>query len=414
MNDTVGFGSLALQLVAGHPLGCLTRPIGADVRKDLRTVGQQTHHQHTHTVENVVFGRQRIRLTGALIIEGGAEQRFRIVAVRPVVGPLTLTLEAAGDRVMTNLLFLEFIGQIGVACHQILDDAIHLDGELPLLLFLLGSELDTHLFAEEVHLVGVVVATLFAMRFGPRKRLLELFLVVDALFHTAQNLDLVNRFDAHTEVLFHHALVHNGAGNAHALRADLQVGLATHGGNRHSGTAKAQQLLLHVLGHLGDLVTVLHLVAVNAKGRQTLLGVAGQHGRQIHRTGTFGTVEAPNTLDGVGIHIHRFGAVAPARGNRQGDGNALFLKFVSTSRRFRHATDAGVSHHDLHRFTVGIEQVLLEQFLCRFSHRPNQRLQRFTHHLRTATTVYDGTDTDHRILADVSVFCHNSQPPMKY
>ena len=51
--------------------------------------------------------------------------------------------------------------------------------------------------------------------------------------------------------------------------------------------------------------------------RQTALGVCCQNRSQIHRAGALGAVEAPNCLDGVGVHVERFGTVAPAGGHRQ-------------------------------------------------------------------------------------------------
>ena len=78
--------------------------------------------------------------------------------------------------------------------------------------------------------------------------------------------------------------VHDGSGNAHGDAAHGQIALAPHRGHRKARLGKPQQLFLHVLGNLG-LVLVLHVVAVNAEGGQSLLGVSRQHRRQIHRAG---------------------------------------------------------------------------------------------------------------------------------
>ena len=175
-----------------------------------------------------------------LIVKGRGEQRLGIVTVRPMVGPLSLTLEAAGDGVVTNLFFLERIGKLLIACHEVLDDAVHLNGEFPLLFFFFGSEFDAAFFAEEGYGFGVIVSAFLAVCLGPSESLLIVLFVVDAFFHTAEDLDLVNGFDAHTEVAFHHVLIDDGACDTHALGTDLEVGFALHRSNSDCCAAEAE------------------------------------------------------------------------------------------------------------------------------------------------------------------------------
>ena len=106
------------------------------------------------------------------------------------------------------------------------------------------------------------------------------------------------------------------------------------------------------------------------------------------------------------IHVHGLGAVAPAGSDGQGDGHAFLLKLVSASSSLGNAANGGVSHNDLDRLTVGVEQVLLEQLLCSLSHGPNQGIQRLTKHHGATAAVNDGANTDNRIIANISVFCH--------
>ena len=266
-----------------------------------------------------------------------------------MVGPLTLTLEARRDRVVTQHFLAKLLRQVGIALNQILDDAVHLDGKRPLLILLLAGK---------AYEVGVVVAAFLAMLASPRQRLLVLFLVVDALLHAAQYLYLVHGLDAQAQIVLHERLVHDGAADAHADRANLQIALAAHGSNRDSRTAKAKQLLLNILGDVSHLIAILHFVAIDAERRQTLLRMGGQNACQIYRAGTLGAVEAPYALDGVALHVHRFGAIAPARGYGQRHGHVLTTELGGAGRRLGHAADGGIGDNNLDRLAVGIAQIL--------------------------------------------------------
>lgn len=109
-------------------------------------------------------------------------------------------------------------------------------------------------------------------------------------------------------------------------------------------------------------------MAVDAEGGQTLLCVGRKNGRQIHSSRTLGAVEAPDTLDGHGIHVHGLGAVAPAGGDGQGDGDALTLELLRAGGGFRHAADGRIGHNDLHVLAVGVIEIFLEQFFCGLGH----------------------------------------------
>ncbi len=108
-----------------------------------------------------------------------------------MVCPLTLTLEACGNSVVTCHLFLSALGKILVAVHEILDDAHHLDRELPILFFLLVG-----FFYE----VGVLIKSLGAMLLCPLVSLLVFFLVIDVFFHSAEDFNLVNGLNSHAEI----------------------------------------------------------------------------------------------------------------------------------------------------------------------------------------------------------------------
>ena len=408
MDDAAVVLGLALEVVAGDALGGLGRPVGAHVGEDLGAVGQQLHKEHTKAVEDVILGRKDHRLLRAFKVERGVEHSLGIVAVGPVVGPLSLTLEAGGDGVVADLFFFKCVGEILVALDQILDDAVHLDRELPLLLFFFLCKLDAALFAEEFHGFGVVVAAFLAVRLRPCQRLFIRLMVVDALLHAAEDLDLVNGLDAQTQIFLHELLVDDGAADAHAHGTDLEVALAAHRGGSDGRAAEAQKLFLHVVGNFGDLIAVLHLMAVDAEGGQTLLCVGRQNRGQIHSARTLGAVEAPDALDGHGIHVHRLGAVAPAGGDGQRDGNALALELFCAGGRFGHAADGGVCHDDLDMLAVGVIQVFLKQLLCSLGHGHDLIFQTLAQLHGAASAVDDGTDANDGIFADVTILFHKN------
>ena len=93
VDDAAVFLRLALEVVAGDALGGLGRPVGAHVGEDLRAVGQQLHEEHADAVEHVVFRCEDHRLLRAFEVERRVEDSLRIIAVGPMVRPLSLALE---------------------------------------------------------------------------------------------------------------------------------------------------------------------------------------------------------------------------------------------------------------------------------------------------------------------------------
>ena len=153
-------------------------------------------------------------------------------------------------------------------------------------------------------------------------------------------------------------------------------------------------------------------MAVDAEGRQALLGMGGQHGGQIHGAGALGGVQAPHALDGVAILVHGLGAIAPAGSHGQGDGDVVLAELVLAGGGLGHAADGGVGDDDLHRFAVGVAQVFLKELLGDLRHAHGLILQGFANLQRAAAAVYDGADANYRIIANVSVLCHNESPPV--
>ena len=76
-------------------------PVGADVGEHHATVSQQVTEEHGHAIQEIVLGGEDLRLALAVPVERGAHQRLGEVKVGLVVGPLTLSLHAAGNGIVT-------------------------------------------------------------------------------------------------------------------------------------------------------------------------------------------------------------------------------------------------------------------------------------------------------------------------
>ena len=131
-------GGAPLGLPAGGLLDGLGAPVGAHVGEDLRRVGQQVAEEHRRAVERVVLGGHDGGLADAGPVEVRVEDGLQNVAVREVVRPLALALEARGDGAVAAGLFLKAqLGQARVAVHEVAGDERHLGDELPPVLVLL-------------------------------------------------------------------------------------------------------------------------------------------------------------------------------------------------------------------------------------------------------------------------------------
>ena len=321
---------------------CFRTPICAHVGKDLCTVGQKFHKQHTQAIEHIVFGSQDVRFASAVPVERAVEQCFGKVAVRIEVGPLALTLETGCYGVVSHHLFFATCRQVLVAVHKVLDDDHHLHHKFPVLILL---------FATLLQEFRILVPSFLAVFLGPCKCLFVFGLVVDFLGHAADNFHFVYRFHTHTQVFFDKGRVDNRATDTHTNRTDLQPALAAHRGCCHCCSTKAKQFLFHIFGNL-FLVGFLHITAIDAKCRTTLLCMGGKHRCQIHCSRTLCAVKAPYTLYGQWVKVHGFRTIAPAWCYCQSDIYAFFLKLIGACCTFPYTTNCGVGYHHFHRFAI--------------------------------------------------------------
>ena len=92
--------------------------------------------------------------TNLVVADASRTEKTICLAVSPSLKAYKIPGRA---RLFEAVQRVKEVGQVLVALDQVLDDAVHLDREFPLLFLFLGGELDAALFAEEVDVLGVVV-----------------------------------------------------------------------------------------------------------------------------------------------------------------------------------------------------------------------------------------------------------------
>ena len=230
--------------------------------------------------------------------------------------------------------------------HQVTHDDSHLHDEFPVSILLLTG-LCLFIVSDVLTLIAHTVLA------GPCHSLLVLHRVVDTLSHTADDFCKVNTFVAHTEVLLEEVRVNDGTSDTHAGTTHREIRLAAHGSYCLSCSSKAQNLLCYI-SRDRVIFQVLYIMTVDAESWQSLLGMSCENSSQINSAWTLCTVESPNSLWPVWIHIHSFCTIAPAGSNGDGRANTLALKLFCASSTFCYTTDGTVSDHALYRRAVAI------------------------------------------------------------
>ena len=317
---------------------------------------------------------------------------------------MALALHAAGDGVVPQGFFLvACLQQARVAFHEVADDHHGLHGELPVGIFL-GAVLAFALAVEGGHgcageqraVLVVVVAFLgLAVALHPIHGAAEFFLVVDSEVHAAEDLHERDVLCSHSQILLQEIGIDDAAGDAHAGVPHGEVALAAHGSHSLSRAGEAQDLLCHVGGN-GVVVEVLYVVAIDAEGGQSFLGVSRQHGRQVHGARTFCSVEAPYGFGIMGIHIHGLGTVAPAGSHGDGGSYAFALEFLGAGSTLGYSTDGGVCDDAFHGAAVAIAQVGFYQPFYGLGQGHGFLFKTLAD--AALATVDGGTDSDFRVI----------------
>ena len=225
-----------------------------------------------------------------------------------MIGPLSLSLEPADDRVVPERLFaVPDSSEARIACHQVSGDQGHLDNSFPISILLRPALLK---------LRGIVILPLFTVRLYPRHRFRKLLRVVYCVVHSSSELTHINRLYAHSEVTLKKRMINDRSGNSHRDAAHRQVRLAAHRCDGEPSLNKLKDFFLHINRDRG-VAGILHIPPVDAKRGESFLVVGGECCSEIDGSGALGPVESPNRLWKEGIHVHGLGPITPARCNGQ-------------------------------------------------------------------------------------------------
>ncbi len=236
----------------------------------------------------VVLGGEDVGLADAVPVEGRVEDRLHEVAVREVVGPVPLALEAAEDGVVAEGLLAEAdLGQPRVADHQVAGDHGHLDRRLP------------------VARPSARACAASPRRCSPRPpgsapspR--------PGRARTPPGRRSPPRSAARTRSCRRPRRACRGSPRrSRGRRSSRRCPSTTPPSERYDlprivataspARAKRSSFSSHVRGD-GGVADVLHVAPVDAEGRQALLVVGGQHRREVDGAGALGAVEAPDRL----------------------------------------------------------------------------------------------------------------------
>ena len=354
--------------------------------------GDKAAQHHGNAVAGVVLSGERSRGLRAVPVKGRSHNGLGEVSIRQPVRPLALALEAADHGVAAQCFFMPaHLVQTRIAVQNVADDQGHLDDKLPILV----SRNDLRLRNDGRQILAeVLIKALFAVLAHPCQRLFIFVVVIDADGNTAQDLDLIHPLGADAKIFLQNTRIAEAARNAHRHSANIDVSFVLHPACGNSTAGETQNFLGHVIGNR-IIVGFLHVMAINGESRQTALGVCGQNRSQIHRAGALGAVEAPNCLDGVGVHVERLGAVAPAGRHGQRCRNILGRELLCHTGSLGTAANRRTANHALHRRTIGVLEVLRNQLGGIFCHAHRLIFQAFTD--TAPASINDRANTNFRI-----------------
>ncbi len=340
-----------------------------------------------NAVKCIIFRCKGDRLAGAVPVERRIEYRLGEVGVGHEVRPHSLTLETAEDGV-SALCFLKptHFFQLFVAVEDILYDAGHLRDELPVLLLFLCGEDGAHI----CHALGGVDVDAFGALFlYPCESLLVFGFVVDTELFAADDFGHIHPFGVNAEVAAEEILVAVCAGDAHCLRADVNVALVLHIADSRRAACEAEYLLLNVRGDNG-IVRVLYIVAVDGEAGHSYLRVCRICRREEYRAGALGAVETPYSLDGGGVLVDYLRYIAPAGCDGEGGGDVLAGEFVRAGCAFRNAADGVVRDDALNGGAVGVAHLACDKLRGCLCHVHGLLLEGFAD--TELSAVNDGSD----------------------
>ena len=122
------------------------------------------------------------------------------------------------------------------------------------------------------------------------------------------------------------------------------------------------------------------------------MGVAGENGGEVDGARAFRSVEAPNGFRAERIHVHRFGAVAPAGGYGEGETDRFAGKERVGGRGFGGSTDTLIGDDTFQNRAVSVADRRRDKFGGGFSEGESLIFKGFTDSSKAA--VDGGADAD--------------------
>ena len=374
---------VAFHRVAGNAFDGFGRPIRANVGEARRAPRELVEEQLANAVHRVVFRGKRDCFARSVPVKRAVQKRFRHVAVRVVIRPVTLTLEAAANGVEAETFFFAVDRlQIRVPVHHVAEDNRHQNrfAERAFLFFRGKNEVG-----------AIAVRTDFDVFFRPFHGELEFFFVVNFEVHAAAHFRHVNGLDAHAEVAFPERVVEDRSRDTHRATADGEVAFSAERSDRQPGAGEAENFFRDIFRNRG-VVRVLHVVSVNRERGNAFLRVAGERGGEVNGARAFRAVEAPNRLRERRVRFKRFRDVAPARRNGERASDVVFAELLVRGGGFCGTADRRVGDNAFDRLPVRVRDVRFDERGGGFRHVHGLFFERFAN--TEAAAVNRRTNSD--------------------
>ena len=103
-------------------------------------------------------------------------------------------------------------------------------------------------------------------------------------------------------------------------------------------------------------------MAIDAESGKSLLCMTRQYCRKINCARALRAIESPNRLWPMGVHIHSFRTITPARSHRDSGSYAFTFEFRLTSSRFSNTANSSVGNDTLNGRSVSMLHIGRNQF----------------------------------------------------
>ncbi|MBA7473949.1 hypothetical protein ES707_09296 [subsurface metagenome] len=129
--------------------------------------------------------------------------------------------------------------------------------------------------------------------------------------------------------------------------------------------------------------------------------MSGQNSCQIDRPRPFGSIEAPDSLWYIRVHIHCFRTIAPARRDRYRNLHSFSGKLCRRFTGFSHPPDTGISDDTFDWQAISMATVFAQKSSHSFSQCHRLVFQRLSY--PSPPTINNRTNADFRHISNQSV-----------